>query len=140
MTTSLKETQEIKNVCDRLFISKYNAQFYKFLESLDDNTKHMIRHNNKLNDMYDLFLDFVIDSSNHLDRNHAKELTSNIQETSWLVWKFLYYYVMWDPISLIFCMYVMNIDMPAARLDVLEVIQQQRAGLVDCRVNLREGV
>ena len=37
-------------------------------------------------------------------------------------------------------MYVMNIDMPVARLDVLEVIQQQRAGLVDCRVNLREGV
>jgi hypothetical protein len=36
-------------------------------------------------------------------------------------------------------MYVMNIDMPAARLDVLEAVQQQRTGLVDYRVTLREG-
>jgi hypothetical protein len=82
MTTCLKEKQEIKSVCDRLLLSEYNAQFYKFLESLDDNTKHMIRHNNKLNEMYDLFLDFVIDSSNHLDRNNAKEFTNKIQQTS----------------------------------------------------------
>lgn len=82
MTISLKEKQELKSACDRLFLSNYNVQFYKFLESIDDNTKHIIRNNNKLNEMYDLFLDFIIDSSNYLDRNHAKELTKEIEETS----------------------------------------------------------
>lgn len=82
MSTSLKETQKLKSTCERLLLSNYNLQFYKFLESIDDNTKHIIRNNSKLNEMYDLFLDFIIDSSNQLDRNHAKELTEEIEETS----------------------------------------------------------
>ena len=44
---------------------------------------------------------------------------------------------MWDPISLFFCLYVMNANMPSARLDVVEAIKQQRSGLVDCNVTLR---
>lgn len=47
---------------------------------------------------------------------------------------------MWDPISLFFCMYVMNTDMPAARLDVDEAIKQQRSSLIDHNVTLREGI
>ena len=82
MSISLKEKQELKSACERLLLSNYNVQFYRFLESIDDNTKHIIRNNNKLNEMYDLFLDFIIDSSNQLDRNHAKELTKEIEETS----------------------------------------------------------
>jgi hypothetical protein len=82
MSISLKEKQGLRSTCERLLLSNYNLQFYKFLESIDDNTKHIIRNNNKLNEMYDLFLDFIIDSSNQLDRNHAKELTKEIEETS----------------------------------------------------------
>jgi hypothetical protein len=47
---------------------------------------------------------------------------------------------MWDPISLFFYLYVMNANMPSTRLDVAEVIKQQRSGLVDYRVTLREGI
>ena len=82
MTISSKEKQELKSACDRLLLSNYNVQFYKFLESIDDNTKHIIRNNNKLNEMYDLFLDFIIDTSNHLDRNYAKELNRETEEIS----------------------------------------------------------
>ena len=32
--------------------------------------------------MYDLFLDFIIDTSNHLDRNYAKGLSREIEEIS----------------------------------------------------------
>ena len=46
---------------------------------------------------------------------------------------------MWDPISLFFCLYVMNIDMPSARLDVDQAIKQQRSSSVDYNVTLREG-
>jgi hypothetical protein len=47
---------------------------------------------------------------------------------------------MWDPISLFFCLYVMNADMPSARLDVNEAIKQQRSSSVDYNVTLREGI
>ena len=47
---------------------------------------------------------------------------------------------MWDPINLFFCLYVMNANMPVARLDVTEVIKQRRSGPVDYIVTLREGI
>jgi hypothetical protein len=37
-------------------------------------------------------------------------------------------------------MYVMNIDMPAARLGVLVAIEQQHSSPVDYNVTLREGI
>jgi hypothetical protein len=42
---------------------------------LDDSTKTIIRKNSKLNDLYDLFLDYIIDSNQHLDLIDAKEAT-----------------------------------------------------------------
>jgi hypothetical protein len=78
MTSSSKEKEEIKKACDRLFLSRYNILFYKFLNTLDDSAKHLIKNNKKLNEMYDLFLDFIIDSSQHLDYIEAKERESEI--------------------------------------------------------------
>jgi len=62
----------IKEIKDEFILSKYNVDFTKFLHSLDDSTKHIIRKNKQLNEMYDLFLDFIIDSSQHLDYKEAK--------------------------------------------------------------------
>lgn len=67
MTTSSKE--DVKKVCDALFIAQYHTLFNKFITILDSDCKHMIRNHKQLNDMYDLVLDFVIDSSHQLDYN-----------------------------------------------------------------------
>jgi hypothetical protein len=80
MITSSKEKEEIKKACDRLFLSRYNILFYKFLVTLDDSTKHLIKNNKKLNEMYDLLLDFIIDSSQHLEYNDAKETARELEE------------------------------------------------------------
>jgi hypothetical protein len=80
MITSSKEKEEIKKTCDRLFLSRYNILFYKFLVTLDDSSKHLIKNNKKLNEMYDLLLDFIIDSSQHLEYNDAKETARELEE------------------------------------------------------------
>lgn len=59
--------QDVQKVDDHFFIAKHNVKFYKFLDELDDTSKHLIRNNKQLNEMYDLFLDFIIDSSRFLD-------------------------------------------------------------------------
>ena len=66
-------TSTIKGVTNRLFILQYSELFNKKLAGLSDSTKHIIRNNKELNDLYDLFLDFIIDSSQHLDYIEAKE-------------------------------------------------------------------
>ncbi|NBW57080.1 hypothetical protein EBR43_04715 [bacterium] len=63
---------------DRYFILNYSNKFERCLNELDDNTKHLIRKNNKLSDLYDLFLDFIIDSNKHLDLIDAKEATKEL--------------------------------------------------------------
>ncbi|NBP02177.1 MAG: hypothetical protein EBU90_19030 [Proteobacteria bacterium] len=73
MSGSIEEHREIYQLTDRLFISQYQALFNKYLSQLDDNTKHIIRNNRQLNNLYDLFLDFIIDSSQHLDYINARE-------------------------------------------------------------------
>ena len=40
---------------------------------MDNTTKHIIRNNKQLNELYDLFLDYIIDSSQLLDRMDARE-------------------------------------------------------------------
>jgi len=66
-----------KKLTDRTILTEYNISFFKFLNTLDDSTKHLIKNSKQLNQMYDLFLDFIIDSSQHLDIEEAKE---NIKE------------------------------------------------------------
>ena len=64
-------TEELKKsniqLASGLFILQYSEMFNRKLSSFSDSTKHIIRNNKELNDLYDLFLDFIIDSSQHLD-------------------------------------------------------------------------
>jgi negative regulator of sigma E activity len=66
MTTNLKDAEAAR---DRLFILQYAEQFNAFLPQIDGTSKEIIRKNKALNNMYDLFLDFIIDSKRHLDYN-----------------------------------------------------------------------
>jgi len=63
-----KKIKELKNITTNLFVADYNIKFYKALNSIDESTKHIIQHNKQLNDLYDIFLDFIIDSSRLLDK------------------------------------------------------------------------
>ena len=69
----LRTNTEIEMISDQFFISKYSAMFNEYLSRLDDNTKYIIRNNKQLNDLYDLFLDYIIDSNQHLDYKEAKK-------------------------------------------------------------------
>jgi len=60
--------EDVKRVDDHFFIAKHNVKFYKLLDELDDSTKHIIRNNKQLNELYDCFLDFIIDSSTFLEK------------------------------------------------------------------------
>jgi hypothetical protein len=73
-TNSSATIEPIKSLTNRLFILQYSELFNKQLAGLSDSTKHIIRKNVELNSLYDLFLDFIIDSSQHLDYTEAKAL------------------------------------------------------------------
>ena len=61
---------------DRLFIAQQADKFERYLASIDDSTRDIIRKNEHLNNFYDLFLDFILDSNQHLERNDSQEYTS----------------------------------------------------------------
>jgi len=63
-----KELKEVYDVSASLFISDFHIRFNKHLHELDNTTKHIIRNNKQLNQMYDLFIDFIIDSSKHFPK------------------------------------------------------------------------
>ena len=69
---------EINEMKDRLFIAQYADRFERYLTSFDDNTRQLIRNNKQLNNFYDLFLDFILDSNQHLEKNDAQEYTSKL--------------------------------------------------------------
>ena len=62
---------EINEMKDRLFITQNADKFERYLATLDDNTRQLIRNNKQLNNFYDLFLDFILDSNQHLEKNDA---------------------------------------------------------------------
>ena len=72
-----KDSLEITN---RLFITTQADKFERHLKKMDESTRHLIGHNKELNELYDLFLDFIIDSNQHLDSldNKIKELDTSI--------------------------------------------------------------
>jgi len=72
-----KDSLEITN---RFFITTQADKFERHLKKMDESTRHLIRHNKELNELYDLFLDFIIDSNQHLDSldNKIKELDTSI--------------------------------------------------------------
>jgi hypothetical protein len=69
---------ETNNMKDRLFIAHQADKFERFLTSIDTDTRKLIRNNKELNNFYDLFLDFILDSNQHLEKNDAQEYTSKI--------------------------------------------------------------
>ena len=73
MTIVSKGSEDLKNISTRLFLLQHIEKFNKYLAGLDNTSKHIIRNNKQLNELYDLFLDFIIDSSQHLDYIEAKE-------------------------------------------------------------------
>lgn len=68
MTTNLKEKEEIKDLSAKLFIAQYAMAFNHCLNSFDDSAKHLIKKHKQLEGMYDLFLDFCIDSNNFIKK------------------------------------------------------------------------
>lgn len=56
-------------VIKNLFITNYNVKCFKMLNALDESTKHIIQNNKQLNELYDIFLDFILDSSILLDKD-----------------------------------------------------------------------
>jgi hypothetical protein len=69
--------QNINTMKDRLFIAQQADKFERYLATIDSDTRHVIRKNKQLNDFYDLFLDFILDSNQHLEKNDAEEVIKN---------------------------------------------------------------
>lgn len=67
MTFCSSEISATKEANSLLFLTEKNIQFLELLNSLDDSTKHIITHNKQLNKLYDIFLDFILDSSRILE-------------------------------------------------------------------------
>ena len=48
--------------------------------------------------------------------------------------------IMWDPISIFACMWLLGVDLPSARLNVQDVIQANQSREIHETVVLRKGV
>jgi len=70
--------EEVQDVVDNCFITKYSNLFHKYLLELSPSTREIIRSNKDLNKLFDLLLDYTIDASQHLDYKQAKEAEKNI--------------------------------------------------------------
>jgi hypothetical protein len=70
--------KEIKHTLDKCFVSHYSNLFNIYLQKLSPETRNLIRNNKELDRLFDLFLDFTIDSSQHIDYLNAKEAEKNI--------------------------------------------------------------
>jgi len=66
------------DVVSRCFISKYYVLFSDYLQRISPHTRDQIRKNKELDELFDLFLDFIIDSSQHLDEQYIKKEEKNI--------------------------------------------------------------
>jgi hypothetical protein len=73
-------SNSIEELTNRLFIARYSTLFNEHLARLDDSTKHLIRNSKQLNALYDLFLDFIIDSNQHLEYNDIKKQAKEVQD------------------------------------------------------------
>jgi len=62
-----------KDIYARLFISEQNQKFQSFLDLLNEDTRHIIKKNKQLNELFDIFLDYIIDSGKILDYIDSKE-------------------------------------------------------------------
>jgi len=74
--------KDIEKTVDNCFISRYHDLFNNALQQLSPFTRDTIRKNKELDKIYDLFLDFIIDASQHLDYMYAKEKEKEISEVN----------------------------------------------------------
>jgi len=81
MTTNLKDNvkQDTQRVLDSCLITRYNTYFTEYLQKLSPETREIIRKNKELDCLFDLFLDFILDTSQHLDYKNAKECEKNVE-------------------------------------------------------------
>jgi len=73
------EIENITAMKDRMFIAQYADKFERHLTTLNDYTRETIRNNKQLNEFYDLFLDFILDSNQHLERKAAQERIQEVE-------------------------------------------------------------
>jgi len=73
------EIENITAMKDRMFIAQYADKFERHLTTLNDYTREIIRNNKQLNEFYDLFLDFILDSNQHLERKAAQERIKEVE-------------------------------------------------------------
>jgi hypothetical protein len=73
------EMEDITAMKDRMFIAQYADKFERHLATLNDYTREIIRNNKQLNEFYDLFLDFILDSNQHLERKAAQERIQEVE-------------------------------------------------------------
>jgi len=73
------EIENITAMKDRMFIAQYADKFERHLTTLNDYTREIIRNNKQLNEFYDLFLDFILDSNQHLERKAAQERIQEVE-------------------------------------------------------------
>lgn len=62
-----------------MFIAQYADKFERHLAGLNDYTREIIRNSKQLNEFYDLFLDFILDSNQHLERRAAQERIKEVE-------------------------------------------------------------
>ena len=72
--------KDVQDVVEHCFLSRYSSLFSEYLQKLSPSTREQIRHNKELNELYDLFLDFTIDASQHLDYLYAKRSEKEIDK------------------------------------------------------------
>ena len=70
--------EDVQDVVDNCFITKYSSLFHKYLLELSPSSREIIRNNKELNNLFDLLLDYTIDASQHLDYKQAREAAKNI--------------------------------------------------------------
>lgn len=76
---SSTEIENITAIKDRMFIAQYADKFERHLAGLNDYTREIIRNSKQLNEFYDLFLDFILDSNQHLERRAAQEHIKEVE-------------------------------------------------------------
>lgn len=67
-----------EDVVLRVFLTEHSDKFQRYLAKLDNNTKYIIRNNKQLNELYDLFLDYIIDSAKILDDIELKNIKKDL--------------------------------------------------------------
>lgn len=77
MKSELKK--DVQDVVEQCFLSRYSNLFNNYLQKLSPSTREQIRNNKELNDLFDLFLDFTIDASQHLDYISAKRSEKEVE-------------------------------------------------------------